>query len=91
MSGLPSFIVVLALTYVGFLLLARSQAKYRPPPVWAARIPPYRLRLFGGFLLVLALAVALQMQGVGFGSLLWVLTLAAGAGMVVLRLATSAR
>ena len=80
------FTLILTVSCLGFALLALSQAKHWQSVTGQRDVPPGRtviLRLAGYGLLALALGVAVQRDGPGFGSVFWAMGLSASALIVV--------
>lgn len=70
-----------AVSWLGFALLASSQAKYRRAMA-VTRVPRRRLtiqRSTGGLLLLFALALTCLRDGPSFGTVLWLLVLSLAA------------
>jgi len=70
-----------AVSWLGFALLASSQAKYRRAMA-VTRVPRRRLtiqRSAGGLLLLFALALTCLRDGPSFGTVLWLLILSLAA------------
>lgn len=82
-----TFVILLALTFLGFLSLARSQRKYRLPEGWFAGWSIAQLRGTGVALLALSAILSMTIEGVGYGLLLWSLILTVGAMAVAVHLA----
>jgi hypothetical protein len=86
MRDVGLLIAVLATAYLGFALLALSQARHWHE-VTDAPLPSQRLlRLWGGAALALALALALLRDGPAFGTVLWVIGASISAIAVALTL-----
>lgn len=78
-----------AACYFGFACMALSQDRHWQSVMAGLQLKrrlAIRLRCAGGFALAVGLALALLRDGPSFGSLLWVLLLAAGASAVAFTL-----
>jgi len=90
---MPDSLLLLALLvadYVGFALLALSQAQHWRTVIGAAplpRSPVLLLRTLGGALIALSLLLSLLRDGPSFGSLLWATAISAAALAVAFTLA----
>jgi len=79
-------VAVLAITYLGFALLALSQNRHWLHLCGERHCPPgiaHSLRFVGYASLAAGLCLALLRDGVGFGSLVWVTTLTVASFAVV--------
>jgi hypothetical protein len=82
-------LAIFAASYLGFAALAMSQDRHWHRIGGGRSCPPRTaavLRVAGYFLLIAALALALERDGAGFGSLLWGTIITIGALCVVVTL-----